>query len=448
MARASAPSLNAVSRPANGTSQAQEHDSKRWLGLVRAPAIDAPLWLMLAALSAVAAMSQAFRTVATVVAGELQLDFGASTRDLGVFAGAFHLSFAATQIAIGVALDVFGPRRTVAMTFPLAVLGALLSAAAPNLPVLIAGQLLIGVGCAPAFLGTMVFLANRYPADQFARLSGLVLSFSGIGLLMTGTPLASVVETWSWGAGFVVLAATAGLVLLAVVLLVSDGPRRRRRKQESLGQAFQQVGSILAQKHTLGILVLGAVAYASFITLRGLWAVPTLAERHGYTLVESGHVMLAASVATLLGPPVFGLLAVGDRARRAWIIGCTVVYASVFVALALSAPAAVDVLLTVLLGFLSGYFVLQYADVRAAYPEQVAGRAMAVFNTAVFSGVALMQWITGAAASIAGQHGTDPFVAAFATVSGLLAMAALGFLVLPWPPGMRKKRHDERREKS
>ena len=73
---------------------------------------------------------------------------------------------------------------------------------------------------------------------------------------------------------------------------------------------------------------------------------------------------------------------------------------------------------------------------------------MAVFNTAVFSGVALMQWITGAAASIAGQHGADPFVAAFATVSGLLAMAALGFLVLPWPPVMREKRRDELREKS
>ena len=73
MARAFAPSLNAVSQSANGTCQAQEHGSKRWLGLVRAPAIDAPLWLMLAALSAVAAMSQAFRTVATVVAGELKL---------------------------------------------------------------------------------------------------------------------------------------------------------------------------------------------------------------------------------------------------------------------------------------------------------------------------------------------------------------------------------------
>jgi predicted MFS family arabinose efflux permease len=382
-------------------SRSVPYGGKPWGGLVRAPWIDAPLWLMLTALCAVAAMSQAFRTVAAVVAGELQAEFGASARDLGLFAGAFHLSFAATQIMIGVALDVFGPRRTVTVAFLFAVLGALLSVAAPNLVVLIAGQLLIGAGCAPAFLGAIVFLANRYPADQFTRLSGLVLSFSGIGLLVTGTPLAAVVEAWSWRAAFVVLAASAALVLLAVVVLVADGPRRHQREHETLRQAFRQVGPILAQKHTYGILVLAAAAYASFITLRGLWAAPTLAERHGFTLVESGHVMLAASVAALLGPPVFGLLALGDRARRAWIVGCTAVYAGIFAVLALSAPAAVDVVLTVLLGLLSGYFVLQYADVRAAYPKQVAGRALAVFNAAVLSGVAMMQWITGMAASAA-----------------------------------------------
>ena len=72
---------------------------------------------MLTALCAVAAMSQAFRTAATVVAGGLQAEFGASTRDLGLFVGAFHLSFAAAQIMIGVALDVFGARRTVTMAF-------------------------------------------------------------------------------------------------------------------------------------------------------------------------------------------------------------------------------------------------------------------------------------------------------------------------------------------
>src|SRR5919197_2096762 len=368
--------------------------------VLRKPWIDAPLWVMLTALSAVAAMSQAFRTVATVVAGELQAEFGASAQALGIFAGAFHLSFAASQIVIGVALDVFGPRRTVVVAFGVAMLGVGVSAVAPSFAVLVIGQLLIGVGCAPAFLGTIVFVAKRYPTDQFTRLSGLVLSFSGIGMLLTGTPLAYVVETWSWRAGFLALGAVAALVLLAVVLLVRDEPPQRSGERETVREAFRKVGPILSERHTLGLVVLGLAAYASFITLRGLWAVPMLVDRHGFSVVQSGHVVLATSVAALIGPPLFGLLKAGDRARRFWIIGSTLAYAGLFVVLTLAAPsAAVDIATTILLGVLSGYFILQYADVRAAYAEDVAGRAFAVFNTAVFLGVALMQWLTGLAAS-------------------------------------------------
>jgi predicted MFS family arabinose efflux permease len=406
--------------------------------VLRRPWIDAPVWAMLTALAAVVAMSQAFRTVATVVAGELQAEFGASTQALGIFAGAFHLSFAAAQIVIGVALDVFGPRRTMIVAFAVALLGVVVSAAAPTFPVLVIGQLLIGVGCAPAFLGTILFVARRYPADQFTRLSGLVLSFSGIGMLLTGTPLAYVVETWSWRAGFLALGAVAALVLLAVVLLVREEPQQRAGERETVREAFRKIGPILSERHTLGIIVLGAATYASFITLRGLWAVPMLVDRHGLTLVHSGHVVLAVSVAALAGPPLFGLLKLGDRARRLWIVGSTLTYAGLFAVLTLAAPsAAADIAVTILLGLLSGYFILQYADVHAAYAEDVAGRAFAVFNTAVFLGVALMQWLTGLAASIAADHGADPFVTVFATIAALLVAATVAFVALPWPPGMR-----------
>ncbi|WP_162918321.1 MFS transporter [Taklimakanibacter deserti] len=385
------------------------------------------------ALTAVAAMSQAFRTVATVIAGGLKADFAASDQDISLVAAAFHLAFALAQFPIGVALDIYGPRRTVSAAFLIAVLGALLSSLAPSLPLLMAGQFLIGIGCAPAFLGTIVFITNRYPRDHFARLSGLVLALSGIGMLATGTPLAWIVEHGSWRLGFLVLAACAALVLVAVFRLVSNEAPQRRQERETLWQAFGKIGPILVEQHTLGILALGAAAYSAFISLRGLWAVPMLMDRHGFTLIESGHVMLAVSIATILGPPLFGLLAVTDRMRRFWIIGTAILYVLVFLALAFSGQAIIDVLLAILAGILTGFTVLQYADVRAAYSDEVAGRALAVFTMAVFLGIALMQWLTGLAASLATASGTDPLLTAFLVIAGLLAAATAGFTFLPWP---------------
>ena len=411
-------------------------DQRRSVPHARAQAA-IPLWAMLAALSAVAAMSQAFRTVATLFASELQREFGASTQEIGLFAGAFHLSFAVAQIPIGVALDLFGPRRTVSAAFLLACAGSFLSVFAPNLPVLVASQVLIGIGCAPAFLGAIVFVTNRYPASQFARLSGLVLSCSGIGMLITGTPLAFVVETWSWRAGFLVLAILSAIVLAANVLLVSDERVEpgRERKRPGLLAAFAEIGPLLAQRHTLGILLLGGVSYAAFLTLRGLWAVPMLMDRHGFGLVVSGHIMLATSVAALLGPPVFGLLKPGNRGRRYWIVASAALCIVAFAALAGQSSSLVDVIAVVLLGFMTGYFILQYADVRAAYVEEVVGRAFAVFNTAIFLGVAVMQWLTGLVGSFAAAQDADPFTPVFVVIIVLLAAGIASFVLLPWPRG-------------
>jgi predicted MFS family arabinose efflux permease len=403
---------------------------------VHRPKTERPLWAMLAALTATFAWSHAFRTVAAIMAAQVQSEFAVSAQALGILAGSFHLSFCAMQLVIGVTHDIYGPRRTVGVAFLIAAFGAVVSAFAPSFSILMAGQLLIGIGCAPAFLATMVFVANRYPADQFTRLSGLVLGCGGLGMLITGTPLAWVVQTWSWRAGFLVLAASSAFAWLAIVTFVSDGSQVRQQERETLGAAFRQVGTIFAEKHTLGIVILGAVTYASFITLRGLWLAPLFVDRHGYTLVQSGHVVLAASIATLFGPPMFGRLDPGGYARRNWIVGCTVAFACLFAVLAFGAPTTIDVGVAIFVGFLAGYMVLQYTDVRAAYSSKVAGRALAVFNMAMFLGVALMQWVCGLSASIAKAHNADPFVAVFVTIAALLVVGTLASVLLPWPNGL------------
>ncbi|MCZ8254969.1 MAG: MFS transporter, partial [Polaromonas sp.] len=90
----------------------------------------------------------------------------------------------------------------------------------------------------------------------------------------------------------------------------------------------------------------------------------------------------------------------------------------------------------VVIGLLSGYLVLQYADVRAAYPAALTGRAMAVFTMAMFLGVAGMQWLTGLVASLATRSGYEPFTAVLACIAALLAAGAVAYRLLPAPPSV------------
>ena len=390
-------------------------------------------WLMLLALSTAFMLSQAFRTVAAMMATQLQRDFGLSPQQLGAFAGAFHFAFGAMQLFMGIGIDLHGVRRTVLTAFPLAILGSALSALAPSYAMLVFGQVLVGIGCAPAFLVCTVFIARRFPAQRFAAVSGLAMGIGGVGLLLTGTPLAWLVHERSWRAGFAVLALGSALAWLAIFFFVRESPpQAHAATRESPWQALRRFGSLFGQPHTLGIVALGAVTYASFITLRGLWLGPLLIERYGLSLVQSGNVALAVSLVALFGPPVFGRLDPKNAAqRRRWIVALTLLMAVLFVVLAFAPTAVASIAASVAVGFLCGYIVLQYADVRAAYPEALTGRAMAVFTMAMFLGIALMQWITGVVASVAKAQGAEPFTAVLLTVAALLAAGATAFVCLP-----------------
>ena len=393
--------------------------------------------LMLVALTSGFALSSAFRTVAAILAAPLQADFALSPQALGVFAATFHFAFGAMQLFMGIGIDLYGVRRTILAAFPLCIAGAVVSALAPGYGALLLGQALIGVGCAPAFLVCTVFIARHFAPQRFAAISGVAMALGTLGMLFTGTPLAWLVQQWSWRAGFWVLALLALLAWLWIWRTVHEptpdgtpeGPR------ESVREAVLRFASLFTLPHTWGIVVLGAVTYAALISLRGLWLGPMLIERHGFSLVQSGNVALALSVVALAGPMLFGRIDPGPATRRRWIVACTLLMALLFTAMAVLHAAWLDMACMLLIGLLSGYLILQYADVRAAYPAALTGRAMAVFTMAMFLGVAAMQWFTGLVASLAkAQAMADPFVAVMASIAALLALAALGFRLLPQPP--------------
>jgi predicted MFS family arabinose efflux permease len=390
---------------------------------------------MLLALISGFALSQAFRTITAIMATGLQAEFGLSAQALGLFAGAFAFAFGAMQLFMGIGIDLYGVRRTLLVAFPLAIAGALVSAMAPGYGAVLLGQVLIGVGCAPAFLVCTVFIARYFAPSRFAMVSGVAMGVGGLGMLFTGTPLAWLVQLSSWRMGFGVLAGLSVLAWLLIFWKVHEpAPTTHNAPpRESVGAAIRGFGALFLLPHTAGIMLLALTTYASFLALRGLWLGPLLIERHGYSLVASGNVAVIVSLVSLFSPALFGRFDPGPGRRRRWITGFTLLLATLFSAIGVLHREWLDVGGAIAVGLLSGYMVLQYSDVRSAYAPAVTGRAMAVFTMALFLGVALMQWVTGVAASVATSQGADPYVAVMMTIAAMLAAGTLAFRCLPAP---------------
>lgn len=390
---------------------------------------------MLLTLASAFTLSQAFRTLAAIMGPPLAAQLALTPQQLGLWAAAFHFSFGVMQLAMGVSLDLYGVRRTILMAFPMAIAGALLSSQASSYAQLMVGQMLIGTGCAPAFLVCTVFISHHFSAQRFTAISGLIMSLSSIGVLATATPLAWLIEASDWRWGFGVLAGCALLAWGAIWWLVrepsvdtTDAPGAD--KPSALG-ALRGLLGLFKLPQTLGLVAYAAVAYAGFITLRGLWLGPLLVERHGFSLIQSGNVALAMTLASMASPALFGRIDPGGARRVRWLLGFAVLAALMVGTMGLVHVAWADVALAIAYGLLSGYGVLQYGYVRDAYPAHLRGRALSLFTMAMFLGISLMQWASGLAASLAPRAGVEPFSAALLTMSALLLAGALAFWRLP-----------------
>ena len=406
------------------------------------PKPDSSAWAMLVCLLTGFALSQAFRTVTSIIADGLRTDFGLSAQSLGSFAGLFALSFGVAQLLMGIGMDIYGLRRTVLLAFPLSIAGAALSALAPSYSWLMLGQLLIGVGCSPAFLASTMFIARHFPADKFAYLSGIGLGLGGLGLLFTGTPMAWLVQHMGWRAGFALLAVLSVLSWLLIFFKVHE-PALAGDSQPKPGfmQALQGFGSLLLLPHTWGIVLLGMVSYASFLTVRGLWLSPMLMDRYQFSLVTTGNVALACSVISLFVPSMFGRLDPGPARRRQRIARFALLMAAVFVALALVHQSVGSVLLLLVMSVLSGYGTLIYADVRSSYPPATTGRALSIFTMAMFLGAALMQWLSGLVAGVAERQNADIYQAVMLMIAAMLGSGVLAYQLIKPSPLLLKASH-------
>lgn len=400
---------------------------------------------MLLALLSAFALSQAYRTVTAIMAPSLQVDFGLTPASLGAFAGLFGLSFGVTQFFMGIGMDLYGLRRTLLSAFPLAIAGAALSAAAPSYGWLMLGQLLIGVGCAPAFLASTMFISKHFPSARFAFVSGVGMGVGGVGLLLTGTPLAWLVARWGWRSGFAVLAVLSVLAWLLIWRRVHEpAAAGGAPERERWSVAVRRFGALFLLPHTLGILLLSLVAYASFLSLRGLWIAPMLIDRYAFTLVESGNLALVMSLISLFVPALFGRLDPGPTHRRTWIVRLSLLVATLYLCVGLVHHAALNIALVLAISVFSGYAVLQYSDVRSSYPPDLTGRALSVFTMAMFLGVGLVQWLTGQVAEWAQTQGIEPYRAVMTTIAALLALGSTAFRWLPKSPLLQQAEAPQR----
>ncbi|CAH1652647.1 Sugar phosphate permease [Hyphomicrobiales bacterium] len=386
-------------------------------------------------------LSNMLRTLPAIATDVMALDLGVSAEALASLTGAYHFAFAAGQIPVGVALDRYGVRTVSLTLFTIVTVGAALAAVIGGATGFLLAQIVLGIGCCGMLLCPMTLAAKMLTPAKFGLWSGLIQGVGNCGMLLSASPLAWLIETSGWRAGYAVAAMASIVVAGLVFLLVPNTPPERGAEHATLRSEVREVVRIGMSARMRGIIILALASFAVMIGIRGLWGGPWLMDIKGVSRVEAGTVLMPMTVALVIGPIAFGMLDRRIGHRRALIIAGHTIAGVMLLVLATGGPGG---LLSNLLGharlpvtfdtavlFAFGATIavqpLLFAMGRSIFSPDKAGKALAAINFAFFAGAAVFQPVTGAVSTLWGTAGVIVFL-------GLLVLACtLVFAVLTRP---------------
>ncbi len=354
-----------------------------------------------AAFTAALLINQYYRTAMALMAPGLAVDMALTADKLGLLAAAYFLAFSAMQLPVGMLLDRFGPRRSAAALMTIGLAGALVFAWAPNYPVLLLGQVLIGIGTAAGFTGGIVICARWFSAARAATMTGLMLGLGNLGGIVAATPLALALEAWGWRNVTLIFAGSLVAIALLILAIARDAPPAhpsRSRVPETPRQILAGLGRVLRTAEIWRLMALAFVGFASVMAIRGLWGGPYLLQVHALDPVAAGNGLLAMSLGVIAGAIGYGLLEQPFDRRRGLALTGGMVLCGSFAILALwpMPPLWIVLTLFVIIGATGQTYVMVLSHGRAGFADRLVGRAVTSLNMAAFLGTAFLQAASGA----------------------------------------------------
>jgi predicted MFS family arabinose efflux permease len=341
--------------------------------------------------------NQASRTLIATIGPLLAVEFALSASELGLLAAMFFAAYAAAQLPVGLALDVWGARRVQALLALVAAAGFVLCALATGPFALAVGRVVTGIGISAGLIAMLKVNAQWHPKARVAQLTGWGVFIGSLGSLAATLPAAMLVPVLGWRGVFLLLGAMAVAVSLWIWLAVPErgpGPPPARR---SLATEAREFGRIFADARFLRLMPAIALLSAMNFTYQGLWAGPWLRDVGGLDEAGRAALLLFYALGLMAGSAGFGHAASFLQARG-WGPMTTP-------CVALGGMAAVQALLivdpshhVVVLGLLWFVFALcgaagpaGYAAIGQGFAPALAARVATAVNVAMLAMVFLLQ---------------------------------------------------------
>lgn len=222
--------------------------------------------------------------------------------------------------ASGPLSDRLGRRRVVFIIAIIYILGALILALAPSMPILVIGRLVIGVAVGGSTAIVPVYLSEMAPTAQRGSLSSLNQLMITIGILSSYlinyafTPI----EGWRWMLGLAVL---PSLILLIGVIFMPESPRwllehkSEKAARDVMGLTFEHSE---IDKEIADMKEINRISESTWKVLKSPWLRPTLIIGSVFALFQQ---IIGINAIIYYAPSIFSKAGLGDATSILGTVG-------------------------------------------------------------------------------------------------------------------------------
>jgi predicted MFS family arabinose efflux permease len=342
-------------------------------------------------------VNQFSRTLIATVGPLLAVEFALSASELGLLAAMFFASYAAAQLPVGLAIDLWGARRVQAVLGLVAAAGFALCGLATGPWLLAVGRVVTGLGISAGLIAMLKVNTQWYPKDRVAGVTGLGILVGSCGSLAATLPAALLVPLLGWRGVFLLLAAMSVAVAAWIWLAVPDrgpGPPAAKR---GLRQEIAEFGRIFRHPAFLRFAPLVTLLSVLNFTYQGLWAGPWLRDVAGLGDAARASVLFAYAIGLMAGSAGLGQAASLLQRRGAsamlipWVAtGLLAAVQAVLIVAPPQAPLALGIV-WFLFSFAAAAGPTGYAAIGQRFGPELAGRVATAINAAMLLMVFVMQ---------------------------------------------------------
>ncbi|WP_150466242.1 MFS transporter [Francisella sp. SYW-9] len=337
-------------------------------------------------------------TAPSVLIKPIASDMGVGIEDIAYIMSIYFPIYAISQVPAGILLDKFGPRLMLSISCLIMSLGILLFVYNPSLYTMFVGRVLIAIGSAVAFIGTLKVASDVLPERYFPIAVGLTNTIGVLGGIFGQVLLIYLVQLYKWQLALAAIGYFGILWSLVIIFFLKysnsfNHPSNNKFKYLSFSESLKL---LLNKKLWLLAIYAGLMVGIVVNSFSELYDVLFLQQAYHLPDHISAQISVMLFIGIAVGGPSHGFIASFFGEKRVWMFICNIITIFAFSSIIIF-PRLISAdflyIIFFIIGFCVSSMLLAFSVVEEIFPAQIKATALAIVNMVIGLCGAIFQYL-------------------------------------------------------